>query len=67
MLVVKAHANLGHALAGTGDATEAARSYRRALATNPDHEVTEEVLKALEKLGVSADAAGDDEDEDEDA
>ena len=50
-----AHANLGHALAGKGDAAMAARSYRRALALDPDHEVAEEVLKALEKLGVRAD------------
>jgi Flp pilus assembly protein TadD len=47
-----AHANLGHALAGKGDAVMAARSYRRALAMDPDHEVAEEVLEALEKLGV---------------
>jgi hypothetical protein len=40
----------------------AARSYRRALAMGADHEVAEEVLKALEKLGVRA----EDEDEDED-
>jgi len=57
-----AHANLGHALAGKGDAVMAARSYRRALAMDPDHEVSEEVLKALEKLGVGT----DDEDGDED-
>lgn len=57
-----AHANLGHALAGKGDAVMAARSYRRALAMDADHEVVEEVLRALEKLGVRA----DDEDEDED-
>ena len=36
----------------------AARSYRRALALNPDHEVEEETLTALEKLGVRADDAG---------
>jgi tetratricopeptide (TPR) repeat protein len=57
-----AHANLGHALAGTGDTATAARSYRRALAIGCDREVAEEVLKALEKLGVRA----DDEDEDRD-
>ena len=57
-----AHANLGHALAGKGDAAGAARSFRRALAMDPDHEVAEEVLKALEKLGARA----DDEDEDQD-
>jgi Flp pilus assembly protein TadD len=57
-----AHANLGHALVGKGDAVMAARSYRRALAMGPDHEVAEEVLKALETLGVRA----EDEDEDHD-
>jgi tetratricopeptide (TPR) repeat protein len=57
-----AHANLGHALNGKGNAAMAARSYRRALAMDADHEVAEEVLKALEKLGVPA----EDEDEDED-
>jgi tetratricopeptide (TPR) repeat protein len=57
-----AHANLGHALNGKGHAAMAARSYRRALAMDADHEVTEEVLKALEKLGVRA----EDEDEDQD-
>jgi hypothetical protein len=57
-----AHANLGHALNGKGHAAMAARSYRRALAMDADHEVAEEVLKALEKLGVPA----EDEDEDED-
>ena len=57
-----AHANLGHALAGKGDAVMAARTYRRALAMGPDHEVAEEVLKALETLGVRA----KDEDEDHD-
>jgi Flp pilus assembly protein TadD len=57
-----AHANLGHALAGKGDAEMAARSFRRALAMDPDREVGEEVLKALEKLGVRA----EDEDEDQD-
>ena len=57
-----AHANLGHALAGKGDTVKAARSYRRALALDADREVAEEVLKALETLGVRA----DDEDEDED-
>ena len=57
-----AHANLGHALVGKGDAVMAARSYRRALAMGPDHEVAEEVLKALETLGVRA----KDEDEDHD-
>ena len=56
-----AHANLGHALSGKGDAVMAARSYRRALAMDPDHEVEEEVLKALEKLGARA----GDEDEDD--
>ena len=56
-----AHANLGHALAGKGDAVAAARSYRRALATGADREVAEEVLTALEKLGVRPedDADGD--------
>lgn len=57
-----AHANLGHALAAKGDAVMAARSFRRALATGADREVAEEVLKALEKLGVRA----TDEDRDED-
>jgi tetratricopeptide (TPR) repeat protein len=57
-----AHANLGHALAGKGDVVMAARSYRRALSMDPDHEVAEEVLTALEQLGVRA----DDEEEDED-
>ena len=57
-----AHANLGHALAGKGDAIMAARSYRRALSMDPDQTVAEEILEALEKLGVRA----DDEDEDED-
>ena len=57
-----AHANLGHALAAKGDAVMAARSFRRALATGADREVAEEVLKALEKLGVR----GTDEDRDED-
>jgi tetratricopeptide (TPR) repeat protein len=56
-----AHANLGHALAAKGDTVLAARSYRRALASNPDHEVEEETLAALEKLGVPA------QDDDEDA
>jgi hypothetical protein len=41
----------------------AARSYRRALAMGPDHEVAEEVLKAMEKLGISADEADEDEDD----
>jgi len=58
-----AHANLGHALAGKGDAMAAARSYRRALAMGADHEVAEEVLKALEKLGLPAEHADEDEDE----
>ena len=58
-----AHTNLGHALAAKGDAGGAARSYRRALALDPDPTVAEETLEALEKLGVRA----DDEDEDEDA
>jgi hypothetical protein len=58
-----AHANLGHALAGKGEAVMAARSYRRALAMDADHEVAEEVLKALEKLGVRADDEGEDEDD----
>jgi Flp pilus assembly protein TadD len=49
-----AHANLGHALAGRGDTVLAARSYRRALGLDADHQVTEEVLDALEKLGVPA-------------
>jgi tetratricopeptide (TPR) repeat protein len=56
-----AHANLGHALAGNGDAAMAARSYRRALAMDPDRDVAEEVLQALEKLGVEP----GDEDEDD--
>ena len=55
-----AHVNLGHARAG--DAIRAARSYRRALAMDPDPSVAEEALEALEKLGVHP----DDEDEDED-
>ena len=46
-----AHANLGHALAAKGDAVLAARSYRQALEMNPDHEVEQEVLEALERLG----------------
>jgi Flp pilus assembly protein TadD len=54
-----AHANLGHALAGKGDTVMAARSYRRALALDPDHEVAEEVLEALEKLGVRAEDEDD--------
>jgi Flp pilus assembly protein TadD len=58
-----AHANLGHALAGKGDVAMAARSYRRALAMSPDHEVEEEVLVALEKLGIRA--VDPDEDEDD--
>jgi Flp pilus assembly protein TadD len=58
-----AHANLGHALAGKGDTAQAARSYRRALAMGADPEVEEEVLKALEKLGVRADAEDEDQDE----
>jgi tetratricopeptide (TPR) repeat protein len=58
-----AHANLGHALAGKGDAAAAARSYRRALAMDADHEVAEEVLKALEKLGVRADDGDENEDD----
>ena len=58
-----AHTNLGHALAAKGDASRAARSYRRALALDPDRAVAEETLEALEKLGVRA----DDEDWDEDA
>jgi tetratricopeptide (TPR) repeat protein len=58
-----AHANLGHALAGKGDAIMAARSYRRALSLSPDHEVEEETLNALEKLGVHADDADEDEDD----
>ncbi len=41
----------------------AARSYRRALALDPDRAVEEEALEALQKLGVSAD--GEDEDEDD--
>ncbi len=57
-----AHANLGHALAAKGDPVAAARSYRRALEMDADHEVAEEVLKALEKLGIRP----DDEDEDDD-
>jgi Flp pilus assembly protein TadD len=57
-----AHTNLGHALAGKGDVGLAARSYRRALALNPDKSVAEETLEALEKLGVGAN--GEDEDED---
>ena len=55
-----AHVNLGHALGGKGDATLAAQSYRRGLDLNPDPEVAEEALKALERLGVRRDA--DDED-----
>lgn len=58
-----AHANLGHALAAKGDAVMAARSYRRALASGADREVAEEVLAALEKLGIAP--ADDDQDEDE--
>jgi len=58
-----AHANLGHALAGKGDARMAARSYRHALALHPDRVVAEEVLQALEKLGVRADARDADEDD----
>jgi hypothetical protein len=58
-----AHANLGHALAGKGDIVMAARSYRRALAMDPDRTVAEETLEALEKLGVPA--ADEDEDEDD--
>jgi len=54
-----AHANLGHALAGKGDPVMAARSYRRALAMNPGHEVAEEVLNALEKLGIPAEDEDD--------
>jgi Flp pilus assembly protein TadD len=54
-----AHADLGHALAGKGDTVMAARSYRRALALDPDHEVAEEVLEALEKLGVRAEDEDD--------
>lgn len=55
-----AHANLGHALAAKGDVNMAARSYRTALAMNPDHEVEEETLTALEKLGVRADEGDED-------
>jgi Flp pilus assembly protein TadD len=58
-----AHANLGHAFAGSGDPVMAARSYRRALTMDPDHEVAEEVLKALEKLGVRADDGAASEDD----
>ena len=58
-----AHANLGHALAARGDAVMAARSFRRALATGADRDVAEEVLKALEKLGVRAADELRDEDE----
>jgi len=57
-----AHTNLGHALAAKGDAAGAARSYRLALALDPDHAVAEETLQALERLGVRAD---DEEDEDD--
>jgi Tfp pilus assembly protein PilF len=57
------HANLAHALAAKGDAAMAARSYRRALAMDADHEVAEEVLKALEKLGVAAEDEAEDEDD----
>jgi Flp pilus assembly protein TadD len=57
-----AHANLGHALAGKGDVMMAARSYRRALAMGADHEVAEEVLKALERLGVHTEDDGKDDD-----
>ena len=58
-----AHANLGHALAGKGDVAMAARSYRRALAASPDHEVEEEVLKAMEKLGIPVDEPDEGEDD----
>lgn len=54
-----AHANLGHALAGKGDAAMAARSFRRALNLDADHEVAEEALEALEKLGVPAEDEDD--------
>ena len=54
-----AHANLGHALAAKGDARMAARSYRRALELDPDPEVAEETLEALQKLGTR----GEDEDD----
>ena len=60
-----AHTNLGHALAGRGETTLAVRSYRRALSLSPDHEVEEETLAALGKLGAQADGE-DEEDEDED-
>jgi Flp pilus assembly protein TadD len=55
-----AHVNLGHALAATGDVVEAARSYRRALANDPDRSVAEEALEALEKLGVHPDDENED-------
>jgi Flp pilus assembly protein TadD len=58
-----AHTNLGHALAATGDVPGAARSFRRALALNPDREVAEETLRALERLG-PLDEDEDDEDQD---
>ncbi len=54
-----AHTNLGHALAGKGDAIPAARSYRRALGLDPDHAIAEETLQALEKLGFRADDEDD--------
>jgi tetratricopeptide (TPR) repeat protein len=58
-----AHLNLGHGLAGKGAVAMAARSYRRALALDPDQVVEEEALEALQKLGVSADGEDDDEDD----
>jgi Flp pilus assembly protein TadD len=58
-----AHVNLGHALAGKGEISQAVGSYRRALAHNPDPEVEDEALGALEKLGVRDDA--DDEPDDD--
>jgi tetratricopeptide (TPR) repeat protein len=58
-----AHANLGHALAGKGEVRMAARSYRRALGLDPDPAVTQEVLEALERLGVPAHDEGEDEDD----
>ena len=58
-----AHVNLGHALAAKGDVVEAARSYRRALANDPDRSVAEEALAALEKLGVHPDDENEDDED----
>ena len=57
-----AHANLGHALAAKGDVPSAVRSYRRALALDADHDVVEEVLNAMETLGVPVDEVDEAED-----